>query len=59
MISLVSEALGDTTGIVSFHINVGEQTNSLLDNLAPGQSPYDPVQQHLSEAQVQAATLDE
>lgn len=58
MISLVSEALGDTTGIVSFHIDVGEQ-NSLLDNLAPGQSPYDPVQQHLSEVQVQATTLDD
>ena len=52
-------ALGDTTGIVSFHLNVGEQTNSLLDNLAPGQSPYDPVQQHLSEVQVQATTLDD
>jgi FkbM family methyltransferase len=52
-------ALGDTTGIVSFHLNVGEQTNSLLDNLAPGQSPYDPVQQHLSQVQVQAMTLDE
>src|SRR6266508_2104102 len=46
-------ALGDTTGIVSFHLNVGEQTNALLDNLAPGQSPYDPVQQPLSHVQVQ------
>src|SRR6266496_2962930 len=52
-------ALGDTTGIVSFQLNVGEQTNSLLDNLAPGQSPYDPVQQPLSHVQVQAMTLDD
>jgi FkbM family methyltransferase len=52
-------ALGDTTGIVSFHLNVGEQTNSLLENLARGQSPYDPVQQHLSQVQVQAMTLDD
>lgn len=52
-------ALGDTTGIVSFHLNVGEQTNSLLDNLAFGQSPYDPVQQHVSQMQVQAMTLDD
>ncbi len=52
-------ALGDTTGIVSFHLNFGEQTNSLLDNLAPGQSPYDPVQQPLSHVQVQAMTLDD
>ncbi|PYL04127.1 MAG: hypothetical protein DME31_04535 [Verrucomicrobia bacterium] len=51
-------ALGDTTGIVSFHLNVGEQTNSLLENLALGQSPYDPVQKHLSQVQVQAMTLD-
>src|ERR1700758_4106253 len=34
-------ALGYTTGMVSFHLNVGEQTNSLLENLSPGQSPYD------------------
>ena len=52
-------ALGDTTGIVSFHLNVGEQTNSLLDNLPSGQSPYDPVQRHLSQVQVQAMTLDD
>src|SRR5438477_9491215 len=52
-------ALGDTTGIVSFHLNAGEQTNSLLENLAPGQSPYDPVQKHLSQVQVQAMTLDD
>src|ERR1044071_6640041 len=52
-------ALGDTTGIVSFHLNVGEQTNSLLDNLALGQSPYDPVQKHLSQMQVQTMTLDD
>ena len=52
-------ALGDTTGMVSFHLNVGEQTNSLLENLALGQSPYDPVQKHLSQVQVQAMTLDE
>ena len=52
-------ALGDTTGIVSFHLNVGEQTNSLLDNLAPRQSPYNPVQQPLSHVQVQAMTLDD
>ena len=52
-------ALGDTTGIVSFHLNVGEQTNSLLDNLPSGQSPYDPVQQPLSHVQVQAMTLDD
>src|ERR1041384_2210208 len=32
-------ALGDKTGIVSFHLNIGEQTNSLLDNVAPGKSP--------------------
>jgi len=51
-------ALGDTTGIVSFHLNVGEQTNSLLENLPLGQSPYDPVQKHLSQVQVQAMTLD-
>ena len=52
-------ALGDTTGIVGFHLNVGEQTNSLLDNLSSGQSPYDPVQRHLSQVQVQAMTLDD
>ena len=52
-------ALGDTTGIVSFHLNVGEQTNSLLDNRALRQSPYDPVQQPLSHVQVQAMTLDD
>jgi len=52
-------ALGDTTGIVSFHLNVGEQTNSLLDNLPSGQSPYDPVQRHLSQMRVQAMTLDD
>jgi FkbM family methyltransferase len=52
-------ALCDTTGIVSFHLNVGEQTNSLLDNLALGQSPYDPVQKHLSQMQVQTMTLDD
>jgi FkbM family methyltransferase len=52
-------ALGDTTGIVSFHLNVGEQTNSLLENLPPGQSPYDPVQKHLSQVQVQGMTLDD
>src|SRR5260370_5045984 len=51
-------ALGHTTGIVSFHLNVGEQTNSLLENLPVGQSPYDPVQKHLSQVQVQAMTLD-
>src|SRR5438045_8533865 len=51
-------ALGDTTGIVSFHLNVGEQTNSLLENLALGQSPYDPVHKHLSQVQVQPMTLD-
>src|ERR1700745_1431595 len=33
-------ALGDKNGIVSFHLNVGEQTNSLLDNLPTGESPY-------------------
>jgi FkbM family methyltransferase len=52
-------ALGDTTGTVRFHLNVGEQTNSLLDNLPSGQSPYDPVQRHLSQVQVQAMTLDD
>jgi FkbM family methyltransferase len=52
-------ALGDTTGIVSFHLNVGEQTNSLLDNLPPGQSPYDLMQQHLSQVQAQTMTLDD
>jgi FkbM family methyltransferase len=52
-------ALGDTTGIVSFHLNVGQQTNSLLDNMPLGQSPYDPVQQHLSQLRVQAMTLDD
>src|ERR1041385_1082920 len=52
-------ALGDKTGIVSFHLNIGEQTNSLLDNVALGKSPYDPVQKHLSQAQVRAMTLDD
>jgi len=52
-------ALGDTTGIVSFHLNVGQQTNSLLDNMPLGQSPYDLVQQHLSQLRVQAMTLDD
>src|ERR1043166_6990368 len=49
-------ALGDTTGTVDFHLNVGDQTNSLLENLAVGQSPYDPLQKHLLHAQVQAMT---
>jgi FkbM family methyltransferase len=52
-------ALGDTTGIVTFHLNVGEQTNSLLDNLPSGQSPYDPVQRHLTQVQVEAMTIDD
>jgi FkbM family methyltransferase len=52
-------ALGDTTGTVTFHINVGEQTNSLLDNPAPGQTPYEQAQQHIAQVNVQAMTLDD
>ncbi|HEY7089619.1 MAG TPA: FkbM family methyltransferase [Tepidisphaeraceae bacterium] len=52
-------ALGDKTGTVSFHINVGEQTNSLLDNPPPGQTPYEKAQEHLAAVQVQAMTLDD
>jgi FkbM family methyltransferase len=52
-------ALGDRTGIANFHLNVGDQTNSLLDNLSVGQSPYAPVQKHISQVQVQMMTLDE
>jgi len=52
-------ALTDTTAMVNFHLNVGEQTNSLLENLTRGQSPYDPMQKHLSQVQVHAMTLDD
>jgi FkbM family methyltransferase len=52
-------ALGDTTGTVTFHINVGDQTNSLLDNPPPGQTPYEQAQQHVTQLNVQAMTLDD
>jgi hypothetical protein len=50
-------ALGDKTGLTRFHLNVSEQTNSLLDNVA--QSPFGQIQEHLAEVQVEAMTLDE
>src|SRR5215471_2081083 len=50
-------ALGDKTGMTRFHLNVGEQTNSLLDNVT--QSPFGQVQVHLAEVQVQSMTLDD
>jgi len=45
-------ALGDKTGLTHFYLNVGEQTNSLLDNVT--QSAYEQVLKHLTEVQVQA-----
>src|SRR3954451_2784839 len=50
-------ALGDKTGMTRFHLNVGEQTNSLLDNAT--ESAFGPVQEHLIDIQVQAMTLDD
>ena len=50
-------ALGDKTAMATFHLNVGEYTNSLLENLP--QSPYKDVQEHLSEVDVQSMTLDD
>lgn len=50
-------ALGDKTGMTRFHLNVGEQTNSLLDNAT--ESAFGQVQVHLAEVQVQAMTLDD
>ena len=50
-------ALGDKTGMTRFYLNVGEQTNSLLDNVT--QSPLGQIQMHLAEVQVQATTLDD
>ena len=47
-------ALGDTTGIVSFHLNVGEQTNSLLDNL-PWAATFEPNGRLLIKADIQGA----
>jgi len=38
-------------------LNVGEQTNSLLDNVT--QSPYEQVLKHVAEVQVQTMTLDD
>ena len=40
-----------------FHLNVGDQTNSLLDNVT--QSAFGQVQVHLAEVQVQTMTLDD
>jgi len=50
-------ALGDKTGMTRFHLNVGEQTNSLLDNFT--QTAYGQVQEHVAEIPVQAMTLDD
>ena len=49
-------ALGDKTGMTRFHLNVGEQTNSLLDNVT--QSSFGQVQVHLAEVRVKAMTRD-
>jgi FkbM family methyltransferase len=50
-------ALGDKTGMTRFHLNVGDQTNSLLDNVT--ESPFEQVHDHVAEVQVQAMALDD
>jgi hypothetical protein len=39
------------------HLNVGDHTNSWLDNVT--QSPFGQVHEHFAEVQVQAMTLDD
>jgi len=52
-------ALSDVTGTTKFFHNLGEQTNSLLENSLSGKSPFDGVQQHIAQIDVRTMTLDD
>jgi FkbM family methyltransferase len=58
-VSVHELAMSDKTGTLDFFLNSSEQSNSLLDNVAAENQPFEDSQRHLSKVQIQAMALDD